>query len=55
MDRTAILAAERGVASLGDPAYAVTVTRILAAAGVQMALLLFMLFLSTLKPFGKRG
>ena len=55
VDRTAILAAERGVASLGDPSYAVTVTRILAAAGVQMALLLFMLFLSTLKPFGKRG
>ena len=55
VDRTAALAAERGILSLGDPVYSVTATRILAAGAVQLTLLLFMLFLSTLKPFGKRG
>lgn len=55
VDRTAALAAERGILSLGDPVYSVTATRVLAAGAVQLTLLLFMLFLSTLKPFGKRG
>jgi hypothetical protein len=54
VDGTAKIAAERGLGALGDHAYAVTAVRVAAFSVVQIALLLFMLFLSTLKPFGKR-
>lgn len=55
VDGTAHLAAERGAAALVDPAYRGPAGRIVAFSVLQAALLVFMLFLSTLKPFGKRG
>jgi len=54
VDGTAKLAAERGLGALGDSAYAGPALRVAAFSVVQIALLVFMLFLSTLKPFGKR-
>jgi hypothetical protein len=55
VDGTARLAGERGLVALDDSLYSVTALRILGFSVVQIALLVFMLFLSTLKPFGKRG
>ena len=54
VDRTATLAAERGLVALGDPLYTATALRVLGFSVLQIALLVFMLFLSTFKPFGKR-
>lgn len=55
VDGTAKMAAERGLVALGDPAYTATALRVLGFSVVQMALLVLMLFLSTLKPLGKRA
>lgn len=54
VDGTAHLAAERGAAALVDASYRATAGRILGFSVLQATLLVFMLFLSTLKPFGKR-
>ncbi len=55
VDETATRAARDGVAALDDAAYSETALRVLAFSIVQIVLLVFMVFLSTLKPFGKRG
>ena len=55
VDGTARLAEERGAAALGDAVYRTAAGRVVVFSVVQAALLVFMLFLSTLKPFGKRG
>jgi hypothetical protein len=55
VDGTARMAETLGIRALDDQGFASTAFRVAAFSVVQIALLLFMVFLSTIKPFGKRG
>lgn len=54
VDGTAKMAAELGIRALDEQGYASTAFRVAAFSVVQIALLTFMMFLSTFKPFGKK-